>query len=62
MSFANPARITGADFIDAIRSIAIEQMDGENIEKRAHRLANISGVGMPTLMMQVTEMVDILAN
>jgi hypothetical protein len=62
MAFATPANTNGADFIDAIRSIAIEQMEGENIEKRARHLANISGVGMPTLMMQVTEMVDILAN
>jgi hypothetical protein len=62
MAFATPARTNGADFIDAIRSIALQELDGENISPRVQHLANMTGLGASTVLVQVAEMVDILAH
>ena len=53
---------SAVNFQDAIRSIALEEIDGQDVEKRSQWLANRSGVAVSTIQVQVAEMVDILVH
>lgn len=64
MANATSARGTASAnrFQDAIRSIALEEIDGQDVDKRTQWLANRTGVAVSTIQIQVAEMVDILVH
>ena len=51
-----------ADFADAIRSIALEEIEGISDLDRPRHLANFMKVPFETVRYQIDEMVSLLAN
>lgn len=51
-----------ADYADAIRSIAIEEMEGEDVAPRARHLANLMRIDIVAIRIDVVEMIDLLAD
>ncbi len=49
-------------FSDAIRSIAMEEIDGEDTGKRSQWLANRFRIPHDTVRIQVDEMIDLLTH
>jgi len=64
MAYATSAsrKASAVSFQNAIRSIALEEIDGQDVEKRSQWLANRTGVAVSTIQVQVAEMVDILVH
>jgi hypothetical protein len=51
-----------ADFADAIRSIALQTIDGDDDAQRRQHLANFMRLPRTEIDYQVSEMVDLLLN
>jgi hypothetical protein len=49
-------------YADAIRSIALEELDGQDTQKRSQWLAGRVGVSVDAVRIQVDEMVELLAH
>ena len=55
-------RADPAAFADAIRSIALEELDGQDTLQRSRWLAGRVGVSYDAVRIQVAEMVDLMAD
>ncbi len=49
-------------FADAIRSIALEELDGQDTQQRSRWLAGRVGVSHDSVRIQIDEMIDLIAH
>ena len=49
-------------YADAIRSIALEELDGQDTQRRSQWLANRVGVSYDAVRIEVDQMVELLAH
>ncbi len=62
MPKTSPYATRHIDFADAIRSIAIESMKGDDVDARSQHLANYMRMPRGDVDFQVNEMIDVLSN
>lgn len=60
MAHANAYATRNADFSDAIRSIALQTIEGDDVADRRQHLANYMRIPRAEIDYQVSEMVDLL--
>lgn len=60
--FAAFVRLAATRFHDAIRAVAMDALDGEDIDERIGGLAFAYGIDPLTVGIQVQEQIDLLSN
>ncbi len=62
IDFAALIQIANERYADAIRAVACEALEGEDIDERKAALAHAYGIDPMTVAIQIEEQIDLLTN